>query len=332
MRIIVPMAGMGKRLRPHTLTNPKPLFPIAGKPIVQRLVEDIAAVYEGKIDEIAFIVGDFGPAVEKQLQEIGKRLNTRVSIYHQAEPLGTAHAIDCASPSLDDEVIIAFADTLFVADFKLDRSQDGVIWVNKVANPQQFGVVLVNDKGIITGMVEKPETPVSDLAIIGIYYIKDGPKLRKEIQYLIHNDIKYKGEYQLTDALENMRKKGDKFLAGKVKVWMDCGNKENVLDTNQKVLDFLTGKPELKGNYQATNSVVIEPCFIGEGVQLENSVVGPHVSIGKGSKISRTVLANTIVFDGATLQNANLADSIVGSQAQVVHPPASINLGDYSAA
>lgn len=332
MRIIVPMAGMGKRLRPHTLTNPKPLFPIAGKPIVQRLVEDIAAMYDGKIDEIAFVVGDFGPVVEKQLQEIGKHLNTRVSIYYQAEPLGTAHAIDCASPSMDDEVIIAFADTLFVADFKLDKTQDGVIWVNKVANPNQFGVVLLNEKGIITGMVEKPDTPVSDLAIIGIYYIKDGPKLRKEIQYLIHNDIKYKGEYQLTDALENMRKKGDKFLAGKVNVWMDCGNKENVLDTNQKVLGFLTGKPELKGNYAAKNSVIVEPCFIGDGVQLENAVVGPHVSIGKGAVVRNSIIINSILFDQSVVQHGNLADSIVGTQAQVAGKPDNINLGDFSIA
>ena len=170
MKIIVPMAGRGSRLRPHTLTVPKPLVPIAGKPIVQRLVEDITKVCGEKVDEIAFIIGDFGTQVEKDLVAIAESLGAKGSIYHQEEALGTAHAILCAKDSLKGNVVVAFADTLFRADFTLDSSADGIIWVNQIDDPSAFGVVKLNTENVITDFVEKPKEFVSDLAIIGIYY------------------------------------------------------------------------------------------------------------------------------------------------------------------
>lgn len=334
MNIIVPMAGMGKRLRPHTLNTPKPLFPIAGKPIVQRLCEDLAKMYSGEsggtIDSIAFIIGDFGPAVEQQLRDIGTALGTKVTLHKQDQPLGTAHAIYCAQEQMEGEIIVAFADTLFRADFQLDRTADGVIWVNQVDNPKQFGVVTLDGSGYITGMVEKPEDFVSDLAIIGIYYFKDGPRLRREIKHLLDNDIKTKGEYQLTDAMERMRLDGARLKTGTVQLWMDCGNKEAVLDTNQKVLTYL---PEAeRGKRQSwTNTIVIEPCFIAEGVILEDAVVGPYVSIGKNSVVRRAVLRNTILANQAAIEHAVLQDTVVGNDASVRHQALSLNLGDYSA-
>ena len=174
MRIIVPMAGMGKRMRPHTLTVPKPLVPIAGKPIVQRLVEDIAKVCHEPIEEVAFIIGDFGKEVEEKLLQIAASVGAKGSIHYQNEPLGTAHAIMCAKEALDGKVVVAFADTLFKADFKLDTSADGTIWVQQVNDPSAFGVVKLNPKNEISDFVEKPVEFVSDLAIIGIYYFKDG--------------------------------------------------------------------------------------------------------------------------------------------------------------
>jgi glucose-1-phosphate thymidylyltransferase len=201
MKIIVPMAGRGSRLRPHTLTVPKPLVPVAGKPIVQRLVEDITKVCGEPVDEIAFIIGDFGDQVEKDLITVAEGLGAKGSIYHQEEALGTAHAILCAKDSLKGNVVVAFADTLFRADFTLDSSADGIIWVNQIDDPSAFGVVKLNQENVITDFVEKPVEFVSDLAIIGIYYFKDGAYLKDELQYLIDNDIKEKGEYQLTNAL-----------------------------------------------------------------------------------------------------------------------------------
>ncbi|MCS7073667.1 MAG: nucleotidyltransferase family protein, partial [Bacteroidia bacterium] len=224
MKVIVPMAGLGKRLRPHTLTTPKPLLPIAGKPIVERLVEDIVSIYQGNIEEIAFIIGDFGSAVEQQLKQVAYELGAKARICYQSEPLGTAHAIWQAKEALDGEIIIAFADTLFRANFVLDKTKDGIIWVKALEDPRNFGVVKLNEQGVITELIEKPETPVSNLAIIGIYYIKDGAWLRKEIQYLLDNKILGKGEYQLTDALEHMKAQGARFGAGEVSEWMDCGN------------------------------------------------------------------------------------------------------------
>jgi glucose-1-phosphate thymidylyltransferase len=225
MKIIVPMAGRGSRLRPHTLTVPKPLIPVAGKPIVQRLVEGITKVCGEKVDEIAFIIGDFGTEVENELKNLAQSLGAKGSIYYQEQALGTAHAILCAKESLDGKVVVAFADTLFRANFTLDGDADGIIWVNQIEDPRAFGVVKLDANNVITDFVEKPEHFVSDLAIIGIYYFKDGKNLANELQYLIDNDIKDKGEYQLTNALENMKNKGVKFKPGQVDEWLDCGNK-----------------------------------------------------------------------------------------------------------
>ena len=185
MNIIIPMAGMGKRMRPHTLTIPKPLIPIAGKPIVQRLVEDIAKVCGSQVNEVAFIIGRFGSEVEKKLLAIAESVGAKGSIHYQDEALGTAHAILCAQEALEGNVVVAFADTLFKADFTLDTSKEGIIWVQKVEDPRPFGVVKINAQQQITDFVEKPVEFVSDLAIIGIYYFKDGAYLRSELQYLL---------------------------------------------------------------------------------------------------------------------------------------------------
>ena len=220
------MAGMGKRMRPHTLTVPKPLIPVAGKPIVQHLMEDIISVCPEKVDEIAFVVGRFGSQVEKTLTDIAASLGAKGTIHYQDEPLGTAHAILCAQSALKGKVVVAFADTLFKSNAKIDSAHDGTIWVKQIEDPRQFGVVKVNAENIITDFVEKPVQFVSDLAIIGIYYFKDGENLKKELQYLIDNNIKDKGEFQLTNAMENMKNKGLKLVPGKVEEWLDCGNKD----------------------------------------------------------------------------------------------------------
>jgi len=284
MKIIVPMAGRGSRLRPHTLTVPKPLIPIAGKPIVQRLVEDIVSVCgDKKVDEIAFIIGDFGSEVEADLIKVAENLGAKGTIYFQDKPLGTAHAIHCAADSMDDEIVVAFADTLFRADFTLDTDADSVIWVKQVDNPSAYGVVQFAEDGTINNFVEKPKEFVSDSAIIGIYYFKDGPGLRKELKYILDNEIMDNGEYQLTDALSALMDQGKVFRPGTVNDWMDCGNKAITVETNSKMLGYLEGKPELRGeNIQMENAEIIEPCYIGNNVVLKNARVGPNVSLGDG--------------------------------------------------
>ncbi|WP_419868889.1 sugar phosphate nucleotidyltransferase [Chryseobacterium sp. CT-SW4] len=331
MKIIVPMAGRGSRLRPHTLTVPKPLIPIAGKPIVQRLVEDIAKVAGEKIEEVAFIIGDFGPDIEKSLIQVAERLGAKGSIYYQEDPLGTAHAIKCAEESMQGDVVVAFADTLFRADFKLDKNSDGVIWVKKVEDPSAFGVVKLDDYGFITDFIEKPQNFVSDLAIIGIYYFNSAEKLMNEINYIMENDIKQGGEYQLTTALENLRSKGAKFSLGKVDDWMDCGNKNATVETNGKILEY---EKEEMGKYPASanieNSLIIQPCFIGENVQISNSKIGPGVSLGNNTIIINSNIDNSLIQENTVIDHGNLSNSMIGNSAQYFGVAREISLGDYS--
>jgi glucose-1-phosphate thymidylyltransferase len=326
------MAGMGKRMRPHTLTVPKPLIPIAGKPIVQRLVEDIAKVCGEQVDEVAFIIGRFGETVEKSLVKIAESVGAKGSIYYQDEPLGTAHAILCAKDSLSGPLVVAFADTLFKADFTLDSSAAGTIWVQRVDDPKPFGVVKLDDQGQITDFVEKPTEFVSDLAIIGIYYFQDGDYLRDELQFLLDNDIKDKGEYQLTNALENMKNKGTTFVPGRVTEWLDCGNKDATVFTNQRYLEYLQERGEnlVAESAKVTNSIIIPPVYIGENAIITDSVVGPHVSLGDHANVRQSVVSNSIVQQSATVLNTNVTNSMVGNHATVTGTPHDLSLGDYN--
>jgi glucose-1-phosphate thymidylyltransferase len=330
MKIIIPMAGMGKRMRPHTLTIPKPLIPIAGKPIVQRLVEDIAKVCNQPVDQVAFIIGDFGKEVEKQLLGIAESVGAKGSIHYQDEPLGTAHAILCAREALEGNVVIAFADTLFKADFTLDVTKEGIIWVQKVEDPRPFGVVKLNAQNEITEFAEKPEIFVSDLAIIGIYYVKDGANLRNELQYLIDNNILDKGEFQLTNALENMKQKGIKFMPGQVTEWLDCGNKDATVYTNQRYLEYIKETPLVDVSAQTGNSVIIPPVYIGKNVKIQNSVVGPYVSVGDGSSIQDSVVKNSIIQKNTSVINANISNSMLGNFVKFEGKSSDLSVGDYN--
>lgn len=329
MKIIIPMAGMGKRMRPHTLTTPKPLIPIAGKPMVQRIVEDIIKVCDEKVDEIAFVVGRFGKEAETNLVKVAESLGAKGSIFYQDSPLGTAHAIMCAEECVTGKVVVAFADTLFKADFKMDSSKEGIIWVQKVEDPKPFGVVKIDNNGVITDFVEKPQEFVSDLAIIGIYYFKDGDYLRKELQYLLDNDIKEKGEYQLTNALENMKSKGTKFSPGKVSEWLDCGNKDATVYTNSRILEFNKEMPRT-AKFSSVNSKIIEPCYIGNDVQIINSTVGPCASIGDKTIIENSVVENCIIQTNSKIKNAELNNSMIGNFAEFTGKSNDASISDYS--
>ena len=332
MKIIVPMAGRGSRLRPHTLTVPKPLLPVGGKPIVHRLVEDIAAVCSEKIEEIAFVIGDFGNEVEAELIKVAEKLGAKGSIYYQDNALGTAHAVLCAKEVMDGPVVVAFADTLFKADFKIDPNADGILWVKQIENPSAFGVIKMNDAGYIVDFIEKPDVFVSDLAMIGIYYFKDGAALRKECEYLIDNNIIKSGEYQLPDALRRMTEAGKKFKPGEVSEWLDCGNKEVTVFTNQRVLeyDLVKGVQMVHPSAKLIDSIIIPPCYIGKDVILENSIVGPHVSLGKGSMVTNSIIKNSILQDDAIIVDANMKDSMLGSNSKYKGLARDLSLSDYS--
>lgn len=332
MRIIVPMAGIGSRLRPHTLTIPKPLTLIAGKPIVQRLVEDIVKVVDQSVEEIAFVIGPTFPAdTERKLLDIAEALGAKGSVFIQEKALGTAHAIQCAKTALKGPCVVAFADTLFKADFRLDPDSDGAIWVKKVEDPSAYGVIKMQD-GYITDFVEKPEEFVSDLAIIGIYYFKDGEKLKNEIQYLLDNNLKEKGEFQLTNALEALKNKGDKFVPGTVDQWMDCGNKEITVETNKRILEFSAQEGEnlVSDSVELDNAKIIAPCYVGKNVRLKNSTVGPYVSIGDNCVVENSNISDSLIQNETTILNANLNQSMIGNKVHYDGKFTTVSLGDYT--
>jgi glucose-1-phosphate thymidylyltransferase len=331
MNIIIPMAGLGKRMRPHTLTVPKPLLPIAGKPIVHRLVEDIAKVCPEKISTIGFIIHpSFGKEVEESLKGIAKEVGATGKIYYQEQAMGISHALLFAKELFTGKVIVAFADTLFKAEFKLDTNQDGIIWVQKVDDPSQFGVVKLNDKNEIVDLVEKPSSFVSDLAIIGIYFFKDGAALAREMQHLIDNDIKDKGEYQFTSALQGLNKKGAKLVPGQVTEWLDCGNKNVTVQTNQRYLEFIKDQKLVSDKAKLVNSVVIPPCFIGAGAVIENSVVGPHVSIGENSRVLDSRVKNSIIQKETKISKAVLENSMLGNFVNFEGSALDLSVGDFN--
>ena len=324
------MAGMGKRMRPHSLTVPKPLIPVAGKPIVEHLVEDIASVCDESLEEIHFVMGRFGEKVEQMLIGIAEAQGAKGIISYQDEALGTAHAILCARTSLSGHVMVAFADTLFKADFRLDTSAEGIIWTSRVDNPEAFGVVQTDEQGLVKAFVEKPETFVSDRAIIGIYYFSDGERLHRELQRLIDEDIRIKGgEFGLTDALEHMKSQGVQFRIDTVSEWLDCGNKDATVYTNQRVLanKYPNG---MMGDITSENSVVIQPCFIGKGAVLRSAVVGPYASIGAGTVVENALVRNSIVQENSEVRNVVLEQSMVGNHAQISANPRNVSVGDFN--
>ena len=333
MKIIVPMAGRGSRLRPHTLTVPKPLIPVAGKPIVHRLVKDIAKVINRTITEVAFIIAeDFGEEVEKNLLEIAETLEAKGTIYYQDKPLGTGHAIMCAKDSLEGPCVIAYADTLFRADFQLDEKADSVIWVKEVEDPSQYGVVSLDPNNVITGLVEKPKEFVSNLAVIGIYYFKEGADLKTQLQNVLDENLTHGGEYQINDGIKAMMNQGKVFVPGKIDEWMDCGNKNVTVETNSRMLNHLMneGMPLISSSINEENSKIIEPCYIGENVSLKNATIGPNVSLGDGCVVENSTIKNSLIQTNSTIKNASLDNAMIGNHVIFDGNFTSVSLGDYS--
>ncbi len=329
------MAGRGSRLRPHTLTVPKPLIPVAGKPIVHRLVSDIAKVLGEPIEEVAFILGDpafFGDDVVESLEKLAEELGAKASIYRQLDPKGTGHAIMCAEPSLSGPAVIAYADTLIRADFNLDKEADSVIWTKKVDNPEAYGVVNLNKDNHIVQLVEKPTEFVSDQAVIGIYYFKDVGVLRNELRFVLENNIINGGEYQINDGIKRMMVDGKVFVTGKVDEWMDCGNKNVTVETNQRMLGFLEkdGEELISKSVQTENANIIEPCFIGDNVVLKNTTVGPFVSVGSDTVIENSTVKNSLIQSNSVIKNANLDNAMIGNHVRYDGNFETISIGDYS--
>ena len=330
------MAGRGSRLRPHSLTVPKPLIPVAGQAIVHRLVKDIAKVLKQPIEEIAFVLGDpafFGDDVVESLTELAEDLGAKASIYRQDQPLGTGHAIMSAKPSLSGPAVIAYADTLIRAEFDLDPTADSVIWTKRVENPEAYGVVKLDDNNNITELVEKSETFVSDQAVIGIYYFKDVSQLKDKLQEVLDENVMNGGEYQINDGIKRMMSDGKVFKTGAVDEWMDCGNKSVTLETNAKMLGFIredASETMIHESVVLENSTIIEPCYIAEGTVLKNTKIGPYVSIGKNCIIEASSVKNSLIQNETTIKNANLDEAMIGNHVTYDGNFTKISIGDYT--
>lgn len=322
MKAIIPVAGIGSRLRPHTHTQPKALVPVAGKPILGHIVDSLKEV---GINEFIFVIGYLGDKIQSYVIEKYPELHKHFVVQAQKEGIG--HAIWTAKEFVkaDDQLLIVLGDTIF--DVHLSEFVNlpiSAVGVKKVDDPRNFGVVESDEEGFITRLVEKPIIPKSNMAMVGLYKIKEGKLLMDTLDENIKNNLRTYNEFQLTDALMNMVQKGTKIQSFKVEEWYDCGKKEVLLATNAMLLS----RQNLPENYNFNNTIIIPPVSIAANCRIQNSIIGPNVSIGENTYVDHSILKNSIIGSFSQLEDVVLQDSLVGSDASLKGLSQSLNLGD----
>lgn len=318
MRAIIPAAGVGSRLRPHTHTLPKVLLNVAGKPILGHIIDSL--IKDG-INELTLIIGYQGEKVSKYVKE-HYDIPTKYVVQEKRKGLG--HAIGLGLEDTDEPALIILGDTIFDADFSnILNEKDTVIGVTEVEDPRRFGVVEVDGERV-TRLVEKPEEPPSNLALVGIYKIASQRELREAINEIIEKDITTKDEYQLTDALQVLIDRGKNLRVAKIKGWYDCGKKETLLATNRFLLQ------SMDNNFQVQGTTIVQPVFIGENCDIQNSIIGPYTTIDDDAVVKNSIVKDTIVGPGAELSSCNLEHSLVGEKSVVKGLAQRLNVGDHS--
>lgn len=325
MRLIIPMAGEGKRLRPHTFTLPKPLFPILEKPVLQWLIEEVQRALPNAVEKMVFIVRDLRADHREFLEQLAAKWGAEAHFCEQSEPLGTAHAIYQARDYLMGPCVILFADTIFKASIAVGDDADGALWVKRVEDPRSYGVVELSPEGFIQRLVEKPEVPPSDLAIIGIYYFRQAEQLIPAIEHLFVENIRSKGEYQLTDALQYLCERGLRLRALPVEEWLDCGSRALILQAQARLLELENIYVEAPPGVQ-----VIFPSYISPKAEVSESVIGPYAVIEAGARIHRSVLSHTLCRKGSKVEESILHEALIGVQATCRRAIGAVDLGDYS--
>jgi glucose-1-phosphate thymidylyltransferase len=326
MKVLIPVAGVGTRLRPHTYTQPKPLMPVAGKPIICFIVDKLA---ELGIKDFVFVIGHLGDKVRHFIEETYPELQTE--FVYQEHREGSAHAVWTAREAIEDEdeIFIAFGDSIF--DLDLQRMLDcpySCLGVKKVTDPREFGVAEFGEDGRVNRLVEKPRIPKSNMAIVGLYKIKEVPALIRATEYLIQQDIRTVGEYQLTDALQLMVEQGIHFHAMPVQNWFDCGRKEILLETNAMLLDQRGIAVSQRDLPVFENTIFIHPVAVGSNCNIAQSIIGPHVTIGDNAQIQRSIVKDSIIGNFAALDEVVLKHSVIGSDASIRGMDLSLNIGD----
>ena len=329
MKLIIPMAGRGTRVRPHSHVTPKPLLPVCGTSMVERIVNTFSGVLPRPITEGVFVLGpDFGQDVRDALTDICLRHDAKASFAVQDVALGTAHAVGCAGEKLEGEGIVVFADTLFFMEPGIDLSDSDVVaWVKHVDDPSRFGVA-VREGDRIVELVEKPQELISTEALIGIYYVRDLAKLQEAIKYLYDNKITGVGdEYQLTDAFDRLLKDGSVFRTATVTEWLDCGTIEALAETTRFIIRH--DNPSIPDG-SIKDTIVHPPVYIGENVLIEGGEIGPESSFESGARVVNSVIKGGTVFANAHVENSRLTDSMVGRDAKVNGFDGTLNIGDHS--
>ena len=333
MKIFIPMAGKGTRLRPFTLTRPKPLLEIIHKPIVEHLINQITSTLLIDIEEIIYILGDeayFNSSVVDSLTSISNKYNAKTKVYRQLEQLGTGHAIMCAEESLSGPSIIAYADTMIQGKVKIDPEVDGMLWVKKVENPSSYGVVNLDKNLNITELIEKPRNFISDLAVVGIYYFKDISFIRDELRNHLQDKLPPGKEYLLNYGIEKMIEQKKIFKSQEIDTWMDCGTPKLLIESAKTIMKSNKSLSN-EGNFSRQGNVKINhPVFIGENVILKDSTIGPYVSIGDNSIISDSIVESTLIYNNVKVTNAEIQNSILGSNSIYNSSNKEVFLGDYS--
>jgi len=322
MKVVIPLAGFGTRLRPHTYTKPKPLVNVAGKPVLGHILDKLLNL---EVEEIVFIVGYLGQQIQDYVDTY-YCFNARY--IEQKEMLGQAHALFLARDFLPGRALIIFVDTIFETDLShlAEVDADGVIYVKEVENPRRFGVAVV-EEGRITRLIEKPATMEHNLAVIGLYYIQDMPWLMEAIDQLMRGGITTGGEYYLADALQLMINDGARLIAQPVEVWKDCGKPETVLETNRYLLTHGHGNAE---QVRAQDSLIIPPVHIDPTARIIHSIVGPYVTIAPRCEVRNSVIRDSIIDEGAHIADTMLEQSLIGKEALVKGRYQKLNVGDSS--
>jgi glucose-1-phosphate thymidylyltransferase len=320
MRAIIPVAGIGTRLKPHTYTTPKVLLNVGGKPIISHILEKL--LDEG-ITKATFVIGHLGDQIQAYVESSFKKLKADFIVQEQMEGLG--HAIYTAIPTFDeDEIFIILGDTIFDVELKnVFSSKYSSLGVKFVEDPRRFGVAVMED-GFIKKLVEKSPTPVSNLALVGLYYMKNAETLTKALKKLVEKDVRTKGELQLTDAIQIMIEDGERLTSFQVEGWYDCGKPETLLSTNQ----FLLDRKSVSKKYETV--VINEPVHIAEDVEIKNSVIGPYTTIDRGCKINDSVIRNSIIGLNTEVSKAILENSIIGNNSAIRGTFKKLNSGDSS--
>ena len=322
MKVIIPLAGKGTRLRPHTHITPKPMLKVAGKPVMAYILEDLERL--GNVDQVVYITGHLKEKVEEYTR---KAFSIPAVFIEQRVQDGTAGAVELARPYVDQPVLIIFVDTIFDADLSvIDRTDaDGIIWVKTVEDYQRFGVVVTDADSNMTKIVEKPKTPISRRANIGLYYIRNWKLLYEGIAHVLQQP-KNQGEYFLTDAFQYMIDKGARIKVIDVEGWYDAGKIDTLLETNRVMLE--KGRARVPAGID--RSQIIEPVYIEDGVKIVNSKVGPNVCIGAGSIVEHATIRDTIAGTGCRIVRSTLRNSLIGDEVLVAGVEGEVTLGDHS--